>query len=256
MSFIEIYQFPCRSDNYGVLIKDKMSNIVILIDAPEESAILAAITHTGWVPTHLLITHHHHDHTEAAEILKTRYSLNIIAPAHKKNHIDGIDQIIESGEGFRLGTIDIDAIGTPGHTLDHIAYSLPEAKIVFTGDSLFALGCGRLFEGNAEMMWASLQRLSALPEETQVYCGHEYTEANARFALTIDSDNPALQAYAQTVFKNRKNDFATLPTTIGAEKAANPFLRANELNIKTALNMTNASDIDVFAEIRRRKDHF
>ncbi|WP_315926435.1 hydroxyacylglutathione hydrolase [Mesorhizobium sp. SP-1A] len=253
---IEIEQFMCLTDNFGVLLRDPASGEVALVDAPEEAPILAAVKRTGWTPGLILTTHHHADHVGANEALKKRFGLRIVGPEAERAKIPGIDHGVGEGSTLRLGGEAIEVIETPGHTAGHVSYHFPKSKVVFTADTLFALGCGRLFEKPAPVMHASLKKLAALPHETVVYCGHEYTLANARFALTIDPGNAALQARVKKIEALRARDKPTLPTTIGEELATNPFLRWGDPAIRSNLGMENASDAEVFAEIRRRKDTF
>lgn len=253
---VEIEQFSCRSDNFGILLRDPASGVAALVDAPEEAPILAAIERTGWRPSLLLVTHHHADHVEANLALKARFGLRIVGPAAEADRIPGIDETVADGDAVALGSRTARVIETPGHTAGHVSYHLPAAGVVFTGDTLFSLGCGRLFEAGPEVMFASLARLAALPDETRVHCGHEYTLSNARFALSVDAGNAALQARAAEVEALRAAGRATLPTTIGAEKATNPFLRAADPAIRRHLGMEGATDAAVFAELRRRKDNF
>jgi len=231
---IEIEQFMCLSDNFGVLLRDPATGEAALIDAPEEAPILAAVKRTGWTPKLILTTHHHVDHVAANLALKERFGLRIVGPEAEKEEV----------------------ISTPGHTAGHVSYYFPRSKVAFTADTLFALGCGRLLESPAAVMYESLKKLAALPADTTVYCGHEYTLANARFALTIDPDNAALQARARKIEALRAQDRPTLPTTIGEELATNPFLRWGDPAIRRNLGMENAPDAEVFAEIRKRKDNF
>ena len=253
---LQIDQFMCRSDNFGVLVHDPESGETALIDAPEEAAILAAIERTGWTPTVILTTHHHTDHVEANLALKQRFGLRIIGPEAEKDKIPGIDQTVGDGDVFSFGGEDVHVISTPGHTLGHVSFHLPASRVAFTADTLFALGCGRIFEGTPPMMYESLRKLAALPADTTVYFGHEYTEANARFALTIDPSNPVLKARAEKIMALRADGKPTLPTTIGDELATNPYLRAHNSAIRHTLGMEDATDGEVFAEIRKRKDNF
>lgn len=253
---LRIEQFMCRSDNFGVLLHDPESGETALVDAPEERPILDAVERTGWRPTVILTTHHHADHVEANLTLKQRFGLKIIGPAAEAAKIPGIDDTVSEGDTLTFGGEPVHVIATPGHTAGHISYHLPRSKIAFTGDTLFALGCGRLFEAKPPVMYESLKKLAALPLDTEVYCGHEYTQANARFALTIDPTNSALRERAGDVNKLRAADKPTLPTTIGLELATNPFLRWHDPVIRRNLGMEQASDAEVFAEIRKRKDIF
>jgi len=253
---IEIEQFNCRSDNFGVLVHDPATGLTALIDAPEESSILAAIERTGWTPSLILTTHHHADHVEANLALKSRFSLKIIAPAKEADKIPGVDKKVSDGETIDFAGEKIQVIATPGHTAGHVSYYFPKPGVVFTADTLFAMGCGRLFECGPEIMHDSLRKLTALPKGTIVYCGHEYTLSNARFAVTIDPTNEALAERLKSVEALRADGKATLPTTIGEELATNPFLRCADPAIKANLGMAGASDAEVFAEIRKRKDNF
>lgn len=253
---IKVEQFMCRTDNFGALVHDPASGATAIIDAPEEVPIVAAVERTGWQPTLLLITHHHGDHVEANLALKKRYGLRIVGPAAEAAKIPGIDQQVAEGDTLRLGGEAINVIETPGHTAGHICYHLPASKVAFTADTLFALGCGRLFEAKPPVMFASLRKLAALPPDTTIHCGHEYTQANARFALTVDPTNSALKQRAAEIDRLRADGKPTLPTTIGLELSTNPFLRAHDPAIRRNLGMEQAGDIEVFAEIRKRKDNF
>lgn len=251
-----IDQFICRADNFGVLVHDDESGRTLLVDAPEERSILAAIERTGWKPDLLLITHHHGDHVEANLTLKQRFNLTIVGPKKEAAKIPGIDKQVAEGDTIRFGRHEIRVMETPGHTAGHVSYYFPQDGILFAADTLFAIGCGRLIECKPPVMFESLKRIAALPLETRVYCGHEYTLANARFALTVDPTNSALKERAREVEKLRAEDRATLPTTIGLELATNPFLRWHDPVIRKNLGMENASDVEVFAEVRKRKDVF
>ncbi|WP_367717726.1 hydroxyacylglutathione hydrolase [Nitratireductor sp. GISD-1A_MAKvit] len=251
---LKIEQFVCRSDNFGILAHDTETGETALIDAPEERAILSAIERTGWQPTMILTTHHHPDHVEANLALKERFGLSITGPAAEADRIPGIDHTVSEGDTIAVGKQRATVIETPGHTAGHVSYHFADAGIVFTADTLFSLGCGRLFECKPPVMLASLRKLAALPLETIVYCGHEYTESNARFALSIDPTNSALRERAREVTSLRNEGRHTLPTTIGKEMATNPFLRWHDPVIRRNLDMEDASDEAVFAEIRKRKD--
>jgi len=256
MAPLEIDLFPCRSDNFGVLLHDPVSGATASIDAPEEGPILDALARRGWTLSHIFTTHHHNDHVEANLALKERFGATIIGPAGEAARIPGIDQALNDGDSFDFAGRRVEVIVTPGHTLGHICFHLPEEKLLFAADTLFALGCGRLFEGTPAQMWGSLTRLAALPDDTIVYFGHEYTLSNARFAKTIDPDNAALLSRVAEIESLRAAGGFTAPTTIGVEKATNPFLRAADPAIRRHLDMETASDGEVFAEIRARKDRF
>ncbi|OLP53693.1 hydroxyacylglutathione hydrolase [Rhizobium rhizosphaerae] len=256
MAAFALELFPCRTDNFGVLLHDPDSGETAAIDAPEEAAILAALERRGWTLTHILTTHHHGDHVEGNLALKTRFDARIIGPAEEASRIPGIDMTVPGGGSFSFAGHPVKAIETPGHTAAHVSYHFAEDGLLFAGDTLFALGCGRLFEGTPADMWASLSKLAALPDETTVYFGHEYTLSNARFALTIDPDNMELRARAAEIEGLRAEGRFTAPTTIGLEKRTNPFLRANDPAIRRHLGLEEAEAAEVFAEIRRRKDQF
>lgn len=253
---VKIEQFMCRSDNFGILAHDPASGETAIIDAPEERPILEAIARTGWTPTVLLVTHHHGDHVEANLALKQRFGLKIVGPKAEAAKIPGIDETVAEGDELSLLGETVRVIETPGHTAGHISYFLPKSGIAFTADTLFALGCGRIFEGTPALMMASLKKLAALPADTAVYCGHEYTLSNARFALSVDPTNSALKERVKEIEALRAADKPTLPTTIGQELATNPFLRWHDPAIRKNLGMQTASDEAVFAEIRKRKDIF
>ena len=196
MAKLEVHQFPARSDNYGVLVHDPDTGATASIDAPDADAVLAALERTGWTLTHILITHHHGDHTAGNKRLKAATGCIIVGPKVEAGSIPAIDVEVSEGDSVAVGNANALVIETPGHTRGHISYLFPDDGIVFVGDTLFSVGCGKLLEGDAKMMWRSLQKLMALPPETQLYCGHEYTRANTKFALTVEPGNAALQARA------------------------------------------------------------
>jgi len=251
-----IEQFPCGGDNFGVLIHDEESGLTAAIDAPEEAPIRAKLKEKGWNLDEIFVTHHHADHTQGIAPLKASFGSNVTGPADEAAKISGLDRTVKGGDKFSFGRLDVRVIATPGHTLGHITYWLPDANVAFVGDTLFAMGCGRVIEGTPEMMWASLEKLLALPDTTAIYCGHEYTETNGRFALTIEPDNRDLVSRYEEVKRLRAAGKATLPTTIGLEKKTNPFLRARERSIRANLGMEQAAPGQVFAEVRKRKDSF
>ncbi|THD46260.1 MAG: hydroxyacylglutathione hydrolase [Bradyrhizobium sp.] len=252
-----VRQFLCLKDNYGVLIHDSGSGATATIDAPDGEAVIAAADAEGWTLTDVLVTHHHADHTQGLPALRARYpKLKVVGPAKEAARIAGLDQHVVEGDYAHVGRLAAKVIETPGHTAGHIAYWFEEDEIVFVGDTLFSLGCGRVFETPYPVMWDSLNKLAALPGETQVYCGHEYTEANGRFAMTIEPGNAILKARIEQVAALRAAGKPTVPTTIAAELAANPFLRAEEPQIQAAIGMKDADAAAAFAEIRTRKDRF
>lgn len=254
MSKLAIYQFPCLSDNYGVLIHDAEKSVTASIDAPDAKAVAAALKEKGWKLTHILTTHHHADHTDGNLPLKGETKCTIIGPRGEAAKIRGLDKAVGEGDTFAFGNHEVRVFDTPGHTAGHISYWLPSAGVAFVGDTLFAIGCGRVIEGNAEMMWGSLKKLMALPKETVVYCGHEYTQANAKFALTVEPENAALQKRAKEVDGLRAAGKPTLPTTIGLELETNPFLRPHVAAIQKRLGMQGKPEWQIFGEIRERKN--
>ena len=256
MTSLNIHQFMCRSDNYGVLINDESAGTAATIDAPEAAAIEAALSETGWTLTHIITTHHHYDHVEGHEVLKQKYGCKVIAPAAEASKIPGVDETVRQGDSFMFGNFKVEVIETPGHTLGQVNYFIPDAKVAFTGDTLFALGCGRIFEGTPAQMWSSMKKLKALPADTVIYCGHEYTLSNAKFAVSVDPENTTLAARLNEIEALRAEDKATLPTTMALELETNPFLRPDDAAIRAHLDMAGASDEAVFAEIRRLKDNF
>ncbi|MFD1697580.1 hydroxyacylglutathione hydrolase [Roseibium aestuarii] len=254
-SSIEIIQFSCLSDNFGLLIHDADQNLTIAVDVPEAAPYLRHLKERDWTLNEILITHHHWDHVQGLDELKAATGAHVTGPALSRDKIEGLDAFVEDGDTITLGDWEVEAIGTPGHTLDQISWYIPTLKLAHTGDTLFSLGCGRVFEGDLPMMWASLARLKErLPADTRIYCGHEYTQTNARFSLTIEPENEALKIRAAEVDRLRAQGRPTLPTTMEQELATNPFLRADQPGVKAALAMSGASDAEVFAEIRTRKD--
>ncbi len=253
---IEVHQFPCLSDNYGFLVRDVASGAVASIDTPDADAINAALAERGWSLTHILNTHHHFDHAGGNEALKKKWGCQIVGAANDADRIPGIDQRVVEGDVVNLGESKAQVLEVSGHTVGHIAFYFGDDGIAFVGDTLFALGCGRLFEGTPAQMWDSLGKLLALPDDTIVYCAHEYTQANAAFALTVDPANEALVARAADIARIRAAGLPTVPTSIALEKATNPFLRPAADSLRQTLDMTSATDVEVFAETRRRKDHF
>jgi hydroxyacylglutathione hydrolase len=248
--------FLCLKDNYGVLLHDPASGATAAVDAPESGPVESALKETGWRLTDILVTHHHGDHTAGIPDLKQRHKCRVVAPRKEAARIPLVDVEVAEGDRVQVGNLSAQVIETPGHTAGHIAYWLADDELVFVGDTLFSIGCGRVIEGTPEMMWKSLLKLRGLPGETRVYCGHEYTQANIRFAETIEPDNIALVARAAEVAKQVAEHKPTIPTTIDAEKAANPFLRADVPDIADAIGLPGRPAVDVFAEIRARKNKF
>ena len=256
MTKLQIEVFLCRSDNFGVLIHDEDTGLTASIDAPEEAPILSALERRGWTLSHIFTTHHHHDHVDANLALKERYNATIIGPTDEAVAIPGLDQAIGDGDQFEFAGRTINVIGTPGHTAGHICFYIASEGLLFAADTLFAMGCGRLFERPASDMHLSFQKLAKLPDETKVYFGHEYTQSNSTFALTVDPENEALRKRHAVILALRENGEFTIPTTIGLEKATNPYMRVSDTSLRANLGLSDATDAEVFAEIRKRKDNF
>jgi hydroxyacylglutathione hydrolase len=252
----QIELFPCLKDNFGVLVHDPQSGATAAIDAPEAAPVEAALKKTGWRLTDILVTHHHGDHTAGISELKSHHKCRVVAPRNEAARIAHVDETVGEGDKVRVGSLEGRIIETPGHTSGHISYFFPVDKLAFVGDTLFSIGCGRVIEGDPEMMWHSLLKLRDLPDDTRFYCGHEYTAANIRFAKTIEPDNKALAARDQEVAKLAAAHKFTIPASIGAEKAANPFLRADNAEVAKSLGLSGAPAWKVFAEIRERKNRF
>ncbi|WP_271271619.1 hydroxyacylglutathione hydrolase [Aliamphritea hakodatensis] len=250
----EIVQLPCLQDNYCCLIHDAENNITAVIDTPDARVIEAELEARGWQLDYILTTHHHWDHIDGHVALKQRYNCEVIGPVLNQDVIPGIDRAADDGDVLQLGRISVQVIATPGHTLGHVCYWSPELQAVFVGDTLFSMGCGRLFEGAPEQMWQSMLALRNLPDETAVYCGHEYTLSNARFAMALEPDNQQLQQRCQTVEQLREQRLPTLPTSVLQERQTNPFMRADVPGLQAQLGLSGRPPAEVFAEIRQRKD--
>ena len=248
--------FPARDDNYGYLAHDTATGRTAAIDAPEAAPIKAALARRGWTLSDIFITHHHIDHVEAIPELKAQFSPRVVGPRAEADKIEGLDELVEAGDTLRLGETLFQVYAAPGHTLGHIVFYDAQGGHLFSGDALFSLGVGRMFEGTPGPMWEGVKALRDLPAETLVYCGHEYTAGNARFALSIDPDNAALQARAAEVTRLREAGLPTIPSRLGDERLANPFLRADEPVLARYFGLENASPAEVFAAIRKGKDNF
>lgn len=251
---LELVTVPCLSDNYAFLAHDAASGATACIDVPEAAPILAALRARDWALGDILITHHHPDHIGGVAALVAATGARVTGAAADAHRLPPLDRAVTPGDDLRVGDVVGTVLDVPGHTVGHVAYVFP--GLAFTADSLMAAGCGRLFEGTPAQMWNSLSRLAALPPETLICSGHEYTQSNIRFALTIDPGNPRLTARAETVRLARAAGRATVPSTLAEELATNPFLRAHLPEIKAALGLSGAPDAAVFAEIRARKDRF
>jgi hydroxyacylglutathione hydrolase len=254
---MSIHQYLCLNDNYGALVHDSATGATACVDVPEAGPTLAALAERSWNLTDILITHHHADHIQGVPDVKAKFPrAKIWGSGKDAARIPFLDHELKEGDTARVGSLGANVIETPGHTLGHIAYHFERDTVAFCGDTLFSLGCGRVLETPHAVMWSSLAKLAALPGETRIYCGHEYTEANGRFAATVEPGNPVLKARIEEVAKLRAARRPTLPTTIAAELAANPFLRVEEPAIQAALGLTGAEPAAVFAELRTRKDRF
>jgi hydroxyacylglutathione hydrolase len=248
--------FLCLKDNYGVLVHDPASGETASIDAPEAAPVEAALKQTGWRLTDILVTHHHADHTDGIKALKDKYKCRVVAPAAEASQIPAVDETVREGDKVTVGKLSANVIETPGHTSGHISYWFHADKLAFVGDTLFSIGCGRVIEGTPDMMWRSLCKLRDLPNDTEIYCGHEYTAANIRFARTIEPDNKALIAREAQAKQQIAANEPTIPVTLGDEKQSNPFLRADMADVAAGIGMAGKPAAQVFAEIRARKNKF
>lgn len=254
---VEIRQFICLADNFGLLLHDEETGATAAIDAPDGERIAGELSRLGWTLTHILLTHHHADHVQGVGALKARYpNVRVVGPRKDAHRIDHLDVLVGEGDCVEVGAARALVLETPGHTNGHIAYHFSQDETVFVGDTLFSLGCGRVFEGTMDILHDSLERLAELPPETRVYCGHEYTQANARFAAAVDPENPLLLARAREVDALRGQGRFTLPTTIALECATNPFLRTQDPGLRRAMGMEDADASAVFARMRERKNVF
>ncbi len=253
---LEVVRIPVLSDNYVWLAREPLSGAVAVVDPAVAGPVLAEADRRGWKITHIPNTHHHGDHVGGNLEVKAATGCTIVGPKRDKARIPGIDIEIDDGDCYKFGEAEADVFFVPGHTSGHIAYSFRKGRALFCGDTLFALGCGRLFEGTPAQMWKSLGRLRELPDDMRVYCAHEYTQSNARFAVTVESDNKALLARSASIDAARARGEATVPSLLGEEKATNPFLRADVPAVQRAVGMVGADPVAVFAEVRHRKDVF
>ncbi|MCB2048520.1 MAG: hydroxyacylglutathione hydrolase [Novosphingobium sp.] len=251
---LEVHQFPCLSDNYGYLLHDPDSGETACIDTPDAEAYLREAAAKGWQITQIWNTHWHPDHAGGNEAIKAATGCTVIASAAEADKTAGIDRAVGQDDVVKLGNWEAQVLDVGGHTNGHIAYHLPAAKIAFVGDAVFALGCGRMFEGTAPQFWDSLMRVKALPPETLLYCAHEYTESNARFAVHADPDNAALSDYVTDIGKQRARGLPTVPATLARELATNPFLRADDPDMQARWGGGDA--VATFAALRSAKDSF
>ncbi len=251
---LEIVTVPCLSDNYAFLIHNRDTGETALVDAPESPPIVKALAERGWSLDQILITHHHDDHIDGVEALRRLHGASVTGAAADAHRLPPLDQAVAEGDSIAVCGETADIIDVSGHTVGHIAYLMPGAA--FTADSLMAMGCGRVFEGSFEMMWNSLSKLATLDPGTMIYSGHEYTESNARFALSIEPNNDELVRRAESIRQDRQEGRPTVPSVLSLELATNPFLRAGLDEVKSLIGLPNASDAESFSEIRQRKDRF
>src|ERR1700732_553355 len=252
----EIRLFPCLTDNFGYLIHDPATKATAAVDAPEAAPVIKALEREGWTLTDILVTHHHGDHVGGISELKRKFGCRVVAPHDKSAKIADVDLRVGQGDVVKVGDLLARVLETPGHTLDHISYVFDADKALFAADTLFSIGCGRVFEGNYPMMWDSLLKLRALPDDTKLYCGHEYTDANIRFAMTIEPENPALAIRAAEVKRQLAAGTPTVPSLMDEEKRANVFLRADHPAVAAAVGLAGKPAGQVFAEVRARKNRF
>jgi hydroxyacylglutathione hydrolase len=256
MNELQIAQFPCLNDNYGYLVHDPLTGLTASIDSPDADRILTEASQRGWTLTHIFNTHHHADHAGGNLKLKQSTGCEIVGPRADAARIPGIDTGVGDGDTVSFGDWRVEVFETPGHTTGHIVYHIPDARAAFVGDTLFAMGCGRLFEGSPDQMWRSLQKILSWPDDTKIYCAHEYTLANAEFALTVEPENMALVGRAREVAQLRRQGKPTIPTLLGIEKQTNPFLRPGSAGLRRTIGLDVADDVAVFARTRELKDRF
>ncbi len=252
----EVHMFPCLQDNYGFLIRDHEANLTAVVDTPDVEAIMTALEERDWSLTHILNTHHHLDHAGGNLEIKQRTGCIVVGPRADAARIPGIDVEVGDGDIFNFGAHEATVYDTPGHTRGHIVYHFAAADLAFVGDTLFAMGCGRLFEGTPQQMWQSLSKIMQWPDSTRLYCAHEYTQSNGRFALSVEPDNQALVDRCAEVDRLRSQGQPTVPTTLGLEKATNPFLRPESSGLQAGVGLPNGELIEVFARTRQLKDNF
>lgn len=253
---MEIVQLPVLRDNYVYLLHDTATGQTAVVDPAEAEPVLSALESRNWKLTHILNTHHHADHVGGNLALKQATGCRVVGRSAAREIIPGLDHAVGEGDQIRIGTLCAEVLAVPGHTRAHIAFSFPGQQALFCGDTLFAMGCGRLLGGTAAELWSSLDRLRQLPGETRIFCAHEYTQQNGRFALTVEPDNAALQTRMCQVDMAREQGLATVPSLLQDERATNPFLRPESATLRARLGLPQAADLDVFSELRLKKDHF
>ena len=252
----DLITIPCLSDNYAYLLRDGETGEVAVIDVPEAAPIKAELDTRGWTLSQVWLTHHHWDHVDGLSDLLAAYPAQVVGAKADADRLPPLDNAVAEGDKIKLGALEAEVFDVSGHTMNHIAFYVAGARACFTADSLMALGCGRLFEGTPAQMWGSMQKLMALPPETTICSGHEYTASNAKFALTVDPDNPALISRSNEIAAARAKGQPTVPTSLATELETNPFLRPADPGVRATLGMQTASDTEVFTEIRKRKDNF
>lgn len=256
MPALDIVLVPALSDNYVYLLHDAASGATAVVDPGEVAPVEAALAERGWTLTHILNTHHHADHIDGNEALKAKYGATLVGPKAEAARIPDMDVTVAEGDTYDFAGHTAQVFETPGHTTGHISFYFADSDALFPGDTLFSLGCGRMFEGTPAQFWDSLRKLRDLPDSTYIYCGHEYTASNAKFALSIDGDNDALKARATEIEELRAEGRPTIPSLLGQEKAINPFLRADDPKIAAAVGKSGADPVEVFAAVRKGKDTF
>lgn len=250
-----VHLIPVLSDNYIFILRDEVNDHTFCVDPAEGPSVSQFLEKNGWTLDYILLTHHHLDHIGGTEFLRSRYSPQIYASTYDKHRIPA-DHYVSDGENLFLGKKKIRVLFLPGHTLGHIAYFFEDDESLFSGDVLFSLGCGRLFEGSFEQMLNSLQKIKFMPEQTKIYCTHEYSQRNAQFALKLEPNNKALIARSQEIATLRGKNLPTIPTTLKSELECNPFLRAHSLEIRNNIEKKEATDLEVFSEVRQRRNNF
>jgi len=253
---MKIEIISCLNDNYSYLIHDEISNTVAIVDPSEFIPCDTIISKNYQKLDFILNTHHHYDHVGGNEELKKKYNSKVLGFENDKNRIPQIDIVLKDNQEFKIGTLNFTTIFIPGHTRGHVAFYFKKERVVFTGDTLFSLGCGRVFEGTYKQMFQSLNKLKNLPGETKVYCGHEYTFKNLEFCIKFNPNNDFLKKKKNDIKLSLKNKKPTIPSTIADEIKANIFFRVNDPDIKKAINLENSPDIEIFTKLRDLKDNF
>ncbi len=256
MTGLKIVQIPLLTDNYAYLVHEPRAALTGVVDPSLAEPVLEALQEQGWTLDFIINTHHHWDHTGGNQGLKAETGAVIVGPLAEVARIPHLDKAVKEGDRFHFGEAEAQILDIPGHTSGHIAYWFEDDDVLFCGDTLFSLGCGRLFEGTPAQMWASLSKIRRLPDTTRIYCGHEYTEANGRFALTVEPENSDLASMMARIRETRARGQPTVPSRLSDEKAANPFLRADKGELQAAIGMAGSDPVAVFAHVRSQKDNF